>query len=216
MAELRSFFIGVVVAGVLLGLIAIALGAYSGDSSEPVAARLLGSPIATSTPRATPLPETTALPTLAATTQPSPTLDDAATTEPTEAPEEATNTPEPLPTPDPVAVYVATIQPIASDLAANIAYVIGQGSANPTGSTQAANTIKNLASRMAAALPPACLASAHGTLTQGANQAAAAADELIGALSASNAGLVQAALSAVGTAQGTLNTGAAAVANAPC
>ena len=154
MAELRSFFIGVVVAGALLGLIAVALGAFSGDSSEPVAARLLGSPAATSTPRSTPLPETTALPTLASTPQPSPTPDDAATTKATEAPEEPTNTPEPLPTADPVAVYVATIQPIASDLEANIAFVIGQGSANPSGSTQAASTIKNLASRMAAASPP--------------------------------------------------------------
>ena len=216
MAELRSFFIGVVVAGVLLGLVAIALGAFSGDSSDPIAARLLGSPVATSTPRVTPGPATTALPTLAPTTQPSATPDDAPTTEPTEPAAEPTNTPLPQPTADPVAVFVATIQPIAGDFDANIAFVIGQGSANPTGSTQAANTIKDLAARMAAASPPACLVSAHDTLTQGANQAAAAADQLIAALSTNNSGLVQAAISSFGTAQGTLNAGSAAVANAPC
>lgn len=213
MAELRSFLIGVVVAGVLLGIVAVALGAFSGDESEPVAARLLGSPVASPTPGVTPALDTTALPTLAPTTQPSPTPAEGPTEEPTEEP---TNTPEPEPTVDPVNLYLAIIQPIVGDMDVNIAYIIGQGSANPEGSTQAANTLKALASRLVAAAPPACLASAHDTLIQAANESNAAADQLIAALSSSNDTLVQAALSSMGTARNTLGSGAAAVSSAVC
>ncbi len=213
MAELRSFLIGVVVAGVLLGIVAIALGAFSSDDSDPVVARLLGSPVATATPRATPGLQSTALPTLAATTQPSPTPTEGVAPEPTEEP---TSTPEPQPTVNPIDLYLAIIQPIVGDLDTNIAYVIGQGSSNPAGSTQAANTIKDLAARMVAASPPACLSAAHDTITQGSAQAATAADQLLAALSASDDGLVQVALSAMGTAVSTLGSGAASVSSAPC
>jgi hypothetical protein len=214
-AELRSFLIGVVVAGVLLGIVAIALGAFSDDDGPRVAARLLTSPTAGATTQATSGPETTVIPTLAPTTQPSPTAEatEAPGAEPTAAP---TDTPEPEPTADPVNQYLAVIQPIVGDLDVNIEYVIGQGSANPSGSTQAANTILGLAGRMGAASPPACLSSANATLVQGANEAAAAANQLIAALSASDSGATQAALSAMGVARNTLGQGAAAVSSAAC
>ncbi len=213
MPELRSFLIGVVVGGVLLGIVAIALGAFSGDDYDPVVARLLGSPVATATPRVTPALHTTALPTLAPTTQPSPTQTDGTAPEPTKEP---TSTPEPQPTVDPIDLYLAIIQPIIGDLDANVAFLIGQGSSNPAGSTLAANTIKDLAARMASASPPACLSTAHGTLIQGSNQAVAAADQLLAALSASSGGLVQVALTAMATARSTLGSGTAAVSSAPC
>jgi hypothetical protein len=212
-AELRSFLIGVIVAGVLLGIVAVALGAFSGDDSPTTSARLLDGTEATPTPSAVPDVGTTALPTLAPTTQPSPTPAEEPSAEPTEEP---TDTPEPEPTTDPVDLYLAIVQPIVGDLDANIAYVIGQGSQNPSGSTQAANTIKDLAGRMNAASPPACLSSAHATLVQAANEASAAADQLIAALGASDSGLVQTALSAMDTARGTLGSGAAQVSSAEC
>jgi hypothetical protein len=212
-AELRSFLIGVVVAGVLLGIVAIALGAFSSDDGNRVAARLITTPAASATVRATQGPETTVLPTLAPTTQPSPTATEAAAVEPTAAP---TDTPAPQPTVDPVNAYLAVIQPIVGDLDANIEYLIGQGSANPSGSSQAANTVLGLAGRMQAASPPACLSAANATLVQGANEAAAAANQLLAALSASDAGATQTALSALGVARGTLGQGASAVSSAAC
>jgi len=212
-AELRSFLIGVVVAGVLLGIVAVALGAFSDEDSDPISARLLGSPVATSTPRVTPGPDTTALPTLAPTTQPSPTPTEGPEAEPTEEP---TATPEPEPTADPISVYVGLVSPYVSDLIAQIDYVVGQDSANPAGSTQSAGIIKERAAQLQNLSPPACLSSAHGTLSTGAGNAAAAADQLIAALAASNEGLVDAALSALSSARGTLGQGASEVSSAPC
>jgi hypothetical protein len=203
----------VVIAGVLLGIVAVALGAFSGDDSDPVAARLLGTPLATPTPRATPGLDTTALPTLAATTQPSPTVTEGPAAEPTEEP---TNTPEPEPTADPVSVYVGIASPYVSDLLAQIDYVVGQGSANPAGSTQSAGIIKERAAQLQNLAPPACLASAHGTLATGAGNAAAGADQLIAALSGGNDALVQAALSSLTSARDTLGQGAAEVSSASC
>jgi hypothetical protein len=212
-AELRSFVIGVVVAGVLLGIVALALGAFSSNDSDPVAARLLGSPVATATARVTPGPVTTVLPTLAPTTQPSPTATEGPAAEPTDAP---TNTPEPQPTTDPVSLYVGLVSPYVSDLTAQIDYLVGQGSANPTGSTQSAGIVKERAGQLQSLSPPACLASAHGTLSTGAGNASVAADQLITALSASNDGLVQAALSLLSSARGTISQGASEVSTAPC
>jgi len=212
-AELRSFVIGVVVAGVLLGLVAVALGAFSGDDSDPVAARLLGTPPASPTPRVTPGPDTTALPTLAPTTQPSPTATEGPEAEPTEEP---TNTPEPEPTADAVSVYVGVASPYVADLLAQIDYLVGQGSSNPTGSTQSAGIVKDRGAQLQNLSPPACLSSAHGTLSQGAGNASAAADQLIAALEASNDGLVQAALGNLSSARDTLAQGAAAVSSAAC
>lgn len=213
MAELRSFLIGVVVAGVLLGIVALALGAFSSNDSEPVAARLLGTPAATATARATPGPETTALPTLEATTQPSPTATEESDAEPTAEP---TNTPAPEPTIDPISAYVGIASPYVQDLLAQIDYLVGQGSANPTGSTQSAGIVKDRAAQLQNLSPPACLSSAHGTLSQGAANASAAADQLIAALSASSDALVQAALSGLTSARGTLAQGAAEVSSAVC
>ena len=215
MAELRSFLIGVIVAGVLLGAVAVALGAFGGDDSNPTTARLISSPVATSTAQTSPGPDTTALPTLAATTQPSPTA--GATEGPTAEPtEEATNTPEPEPTADAVSVYVGLASVYVSDLLAQIDYVVGQGSANPTGSTQSAGIIKEKASQMQSLSPPACLSSAHGTLSSGAGSASAGADQLIAALDSGNDSLVQAALSSLSSARATIAQGAAEVSSAPC
>jgi hypothetical protein len=213
LAELRSFVIGVVVAGALLGIVALALGAFGGDDSDPTSARLLGSPVPTSTAQITPGPDTTTLPTLAPTTQPSPTATEGPTTEPTE---EATSTPEPEPTTDPVSAYVGLASPYVSDLLAQIDYVAGQGSSNPTGSTQSAGIIKERAAQLQSLSPPACMSSAHGTLSSGASSASAGADQLIAALDAGNDSLVQAALDSLNSARGTLAQGAAEVSSAPC
>jgi hypothetical protein len=214
-AELRSFLIGVIVAGVLLGIVAVALGAFGGDDSDPTTARLISSPVATSTAQTSPGPDTTALPTLAATTQPSPTTaaTAGATTEPTAAP---TDTPAPEPTADPVSIYVAVVSPYVTDLLAQIDYVVGQGSANPSGSTQSAGIIKEKAAQVQNLSPPACLSSAHGTLSSGSGSASASADQLIAALDSGNDSLVQAALSGLSSARGTLAQGAAEVSSAPC
>jgi hypothetical protein len=181
-SEIRSFIIGVVVAGVLLGIVAIALGAFGGDDEDPATARLLTTPVATATSQSVPDIGTTALPTLAATTQPSPTAEPTEETapEPTEAP---TNTPEPEPTADPVSIYVALVSPYVNDLLAQIDYLVGQGSANPSGSTQSAQIVQSLAGSLQSLSPPACLSSAHGTLSTGAGNASAAAGQLIAGLS---------------------------------
>ena len=64
--------------------------------------------------------------------------------------------------------------------------------------------------------PPACLSSAHGTLSNGAGSASAGADQLIAALQANNPALVQTALASLGAARGTLAQGASEVNSAPC
>ena len=60
------------------------------------------------------------------------------------------------------------------------------------------------------------MSSAHDTLSQGASQASAAADQLIAALAVEDDGLVQIALTSIASAQDALNSGAAAVSAAPC
>jgi hypothetical protein len=213
-AELRSFLIGVVVAGVLLGIVALALGAFSGNDNNGAVARLLTTPAASPTVRSTQGPDTTVLPTLAPTTQPSPTATPTPeAAEPTVAP---TNTPAPQPTVDPVSAYVSLVSTYVGDLDAQIDYLAGQGNANPTGSTQSAGVVKDRAALLQNVSPPACLSAAQGTLAQGAGEASAAADQLIAALASSDAGGVQTALSALSVARGTLAQGAAAVSSAPC
>jgi hypothetical protein len=115
-----------------------------------------------------------------------------------------------------VSVYVGLASPYVADLLAQIDYLVGQGSANPTGSTQSAGIVKERAAQLQNLSPPACLSSAHGTLAQGAGNASAAADQLIAALSASNDSLVQSALANLSSARDTLAQGAAAVSSAPC
>lgn len=219
MAEIRSFLIGIVVAGVVLGIIALALGAFGGDSEGSPTAKLLpGSLTASPTVRATQRPATTALPTTAATRAASPTV--AATTATTPTPQSttsaATSTPKPQPTANPVTAYVNAASPAVSDLVAQIDYLVGQGTANPTGSTQAAGTVKSLAARLQGISAPACLSAGHATLTQGAGAASAAADQLIAALGASNNSAAQTALGNLSAAKTTLNQGAAAIQSASC
>ncbi len=210
MSEFRSFFIGILVAGVVLGLIALALGAFSGDDDSPTA-RLLGTPVASPTAQSTLSAGSTAIPTL-----PSPTQAAPQATSDIQPTAEATATSEPVPTPDPVTIYVATIQPIVFDMDANVTYLTGQGSANPSGSTLSAETVKGLALRMQSASPPACLTTAHNILVQGALAASVAADQLIAALDQGNASLVSAALAGLGAARTTLSQGSTAVSNSAC
>lgn len=211
MAELRSFLIGVVVAGVLLGIVALALGAFSGEGEEAPTARLLGSPAPSVTPRATEGPDIV-VPTVAPTEVPLPTQ----TPVPESPTPQPTPTPEPQPTADPVSLYLAVAQPAVADLDAQMGYVIGQGSQNPGGSIQSAQIIKDKAAQLQSASPPACLASAHDTLVQAAVAASAAADQLIAALNDSNDSLVQASLANMDGARATLGQGAAAVSSASC
>jgi hypothetical protein len=217
-AEIRSFIVGVVVAGVLLGIVAVALGAFSSEGEESPTARLLGTPPASPTVRATQRPATTALPTVAATRPVSPT---AAATSPATSPTAQataapTNTPAPQPTANPATAYANAVAVVVPDLGAQIDYIASAGSSNPSGSTQAANTVKSLAARILGLSAPACLSTAHGTLTQGANSANAAADQLIAALGANNQAAVSTAISNLNSAKATLGQGAAAVSAARC
>jgi hypothetical protein len=218
-AEIRSFLIGAVVAGIFLGIVAVALGAFDSESQATPTARLLGgTPPASPTPRPSGSTAVTPIPTTAPTRAPvSPTAaatnTQAAEPSPTSGP---TNTPVPQPTVNPIDAYVNSASPVVSDLVAQITYVAGQGSNNPAGSTQAANTIKALAARLQGISPPACLASAHGTLTQGASAASLGADQLLAALSSNNSAAVQTAISNLNAASGTLNQGANAIRNANC
>ena len=219
MAELRSFLIGIIVAGVVLGIIALALGAFGGDSEGAPTARVIGTPLASATAKATQRPVTTALPTTVATRLASPTVAATTpattpTTQPTAA--AATSTPKPQPTANPVTAYVNAASPVVTDLVAQIDYLVGQGTANPSGSTQAAATVKSLAARLQGIAAPACLSAGHGTLTQGAGSASSAADQLIAALGASNNAAAQTALGNLSAAKATLNQGAAAIQSATC
>jgi hypothetical protein len=217
-AEIRSFIIGIVAAGVLLGIVAIALGAFSSEGEEAPQARLLGTPPASATARATQRPATTALPTQAPTRQPSPAA--SATTPATSPTAQATAAPSattaPQPTANPATAYTSSASVIVTDLGAQLDYLIAAGSSNPTGSNQAAGTVKALAGRLQGLSAPACLSSAHGTLTQGAGAASTGADQLIAALSASNQSAVSAAITTLTSAKATLGQGAAAVSAANC
>jgi hypothetical protein len=217
-AEIRSFIVGVVVAGVLLGIVAVALGAFSSEGEESPTARLLGTPPASPTVRATQRPATTALPTVAATRPVSPT---AAATSPATSPTvqataAPTNTTAPQPTANPATAYTSAASVYVTDLGAQIDYVAGQGSANPDGSKASAAIIKEKAAAIVALNPPACLSNADATLTQGANAASAAADQLIAALGASNQAAVSTAISNLNSAKATLGQGASAVSAARC
>ena len=218
MAEIRSFVVGVVVAGVLLGIVAIALGAFSSEGKDSPTARLIGTPPASPTARATQRPATTALPTTAPTRQPSPTVSATApATSPTsQATAAATATTAPQPTANPATAYANSVSIAVPDLGAQIDFIASAGSSNPSGSTQAANTVKQLAARILGLSAPACLSTAHGTLAQGANAANAAADQLITALNASNQAAVSTAISNLNSAKTTLAQGAAAVSAASC
>jgi hypothetical protein len=219
MNEIRSFLIGIVVAGVVLGIIALALGAFGGDSEGAPTARVIGTLPASATARATQRPATTALPTTVATRPASPTV--AATTPATTPTAQATasaatSTPKPQPTQNPVTAYVNAASPVVTDLVAQIDYLVGQGTANPTGSTVAAGTVKSLAARLQGISAPACLSAGHATLTQGAGAAGSAADQLTAALGSSNDAAAQAALGNLSAAKTTLNQGAAAIQSATC
>lgn len=218
MAEIRSFIVGVVVAGVLLGIVAVALGAFSSEGEESPTARLLGTPPASPTVRATQRPATTALPTVAATRPVSPT---AAATSPATSPTAQataapTNTTAPQPTANPATAYANAVAVAVPDLGAQIDYIASTGSSNPSGSTQAANTVKSLAARILGLSAPACLSTAHATLTQGANSASSAADQVIAALGASNQAALSTAISNLNSAKATLGQGASAVSAARC
>jgi hypothetical protein len=217
-AEIRSFIVGVVVAGVLLGIVAVALGAFSSEGEESPTARLLGTPPASPTVRATQRPATTALPTVAATRPVSPT---AAATSPATSPTAQataapTNTTAPQPTANPATAYANAVAVAVPDLGAQIDYIASTGSSNPSGSTQAANTVKSLAARILGLSAPACLSTAHATLTQGANSASSAADQVIAALGASNQAALSTAISNLNSAKATLGQGASAVSAARC
>ncbi len=218
MAEIRSFIVGIVVAGVLLGIVAIALGAFSSEGEESPTARLLGTPPASPTARATQRPATTALPTTAPTRQPSPTVSatNPATSPTSQATAAASATPAPQPTANPVTAYVSAASIIVTDLGAQLDFLIGAGSSNPSGSTQAAGTVKSLADRLQGLSAPACLSSAQSTLSQGAGTANTGADQLIAALGSSNQAAVSAAITTLSNAKATLGQGAAAVSAARC
>ncbi len=206
-------------AGVLLGIVAIALGAFSGEGEDPPTARVLGPLTPSPTARATTRPSTTVQPTTVATrppTSPTAAVTAPATGTAASPTAEPSNTPVPQPTQNPAAAYIGAASVAVTDLGAQIDYLVASGSSNPAGSNQAAATVKALAGRLQALSAPACLAQGHATLTQGAAAANAGADQLVAALSAGNQGGVNAALNTLTGAKGTLGQGAAAISSAAC
>jgi hypothetical protein len=219
-AELRSFIIGVTIAGLFLLVGGLAFGLFGDDTSGSPSVRLLGTPPATRTPppattrdpsELTPVPpsatsETATTGTQAAGNTPSaiqtatPTLEVAPTAdvEPTEAP----------PVVDPVDDYIAAANQYAPALLAQIEYLLGNASAPNITATdwrtftlESAQNIQALAGALAGIAAPGCVSGAHGSLVAAANEASAAAGQVAAGVNANDAAAVGAATGPLGAAQ---------------
>ena len=227
MAELRSFIIGVTIAGAVLLVAGLAFGLFGGDSGSP-SVRLLGTPPPTRTPppaatrnpnEFTPIPPTATsqapvgqeTPGTGETPNPiqtaTPTLEVAPTAVATAAPQV-----------NPVQVYVDTANQYTPGLVAQIEYLIGNVSAPNIGSSdwrnftvKSAQNIQALAGGLAGISTPACVASAHGQLVASANQASSAAGQVIAAVNANDAGAASATAGALGASRDAINSAVGAV-----
>jgi hypothetical protein len=222
-AELRSFLVGVVIAGVVLLLAGIAFGLFGGDSNGSPSVRLLGTPPATRTPAPpatrnpsefTPVvPVDTVAPagggtpaagqTPAGGETPNPIQTATATLE--VAPTAAATT---APAVNEVQVYVDTANQYTPALVAQLTYLAGNASAPNLASTdwvnftlESAQSVQTLASAVAGISAPACLSSPHSALVAAANQASGAAGQVIAAVTATDANGVSASAGAVTSAR---------------
>lgn len=238
MAELRSFVIGVAIAAGILGIAAVAFGAFGGDDDGSPGIVLLGSPAASDTQAPAPTrepsepdgestqpPSLEETPTPEAEQEPEPEQEPDPETEPTVAPTEVSE-PEPEPTVEPVsdfASYAASASPLTESLVGQLVYLAGNASApaidNPDWNAftlQAAQAVTSLAGSINALQPPPCAAGAHGTLAASAGQASQAASNLIAAVNAGDAAGVSATAGALAAANQAVSDGVAAVNAAAC
>jgi hypothetical protein len=208
-AELRSFIIGVTIAAVVLGIAAVAFGAFDGGDGGSPSVTVLGtatpartavasptrsgtSPAGTTgTPALTQAPVNTVAPTATRTQVPIATATATRVAQPTTPPA----------TPTPAGTSVALYKQRLSDLSAQTNYALGQAnSPNPDdagwkqNSIAAAQNIQALASAINSAPPPSCAAGVHSTVSSGATQASSGAGLLIsGAYSGDSTQISQAA-----------------------
>ena len=230
MAELRSFVLGVVLAGVVLGFAAVVFGAFGEGSSKTPSVVLLTTPTpAETTPASATGVSAANTPVAPQNTQPpapSPTSPPPAT--PTPAP---TNTAPPQPTVAPTAtpsvspsqVYVVGAAPVVNGLVSQVSYLIERANAPALEDStwqqftnQAAQNVQTLAAQANSLSAPACLASAHATLVQGANAANAAANQLLAAAAAGNETQVTQAGGALSAANATIGQASSAIQSASC
>jgi hypothetical protein len=227
-AELRSFIIGVTIAGIVLLVAGLAFGLFGDDSSGSPSVRLLGTPPATRTPppaatrdpsQITPVAtvetpvvvpggETTVAGTVPAGETPGGIATATATLEvaPTEAP---TATPEV----NTVQVYIDEANAYTPGLVAQLDYLIGRTGSPDVGNEGwrndvlvSAQDIQTRASVLAGIAAPGCVAGAHGTLVAAANQASSAAGAAASAASAQDAGAASAASGSLGDARSAVNS----------
>jgi hypothetical protein len=214
-AELRSFIVGVTIAGALLLAGGLAFGLFDGDSSGSPSVTHLVTPPPTRTPEPpatrnpsefTPVP-TSQLPVVASpnsgnvpnpTPTATPTLEVAPTAVPTATP----------PSIDPVVEYVDTANQYTRDLFAQIEYLIGNASAPNLDAEdwrsftlESTQSVMSLAGGLAVLPAPACVSGAHETLAGAANQAVAAASQLAAAVDGDDEPGVSAAGAALSTAR---------------
>ena len=233
MAELRSFIIGVTIAGLVLLVAGLAFGLFSDDSSGSPSVRLLGTPPATRTPA----PAATRDPSEFTPVAPTATSEAPAETPGAETPatgetpggiQTATPTLEVAPTaeatPEPevntVAVYVDTANQYTPGLVGQIDYLIGNVNAPNITSEEwrnftldSAQTVQGLAAALAGVAAPACASDAHGTLVAAANQASVSAGQVIAAVNAINASAATAASGGLGAARDAINGAVVNVSN---
>jgi len=229
-AELRSFIIGVTVAGAVLLIGGLAFGLFGDDTSGSPSVRLLGTPPATRTPAPaatrdpsefTPVPPTSTSGVPAGGTPgagetpggiqtATPTLEVAPTVEATEVP----------PVVNPVSEYVASANQYAPPLLAQVEYLIGNANAPAIASQdwrtftlESAQNIQALAGALAGLAAPGCVSGAHGTLVAAANQASAAAGQVIAGVNANDAAAVSAAAGGLGASRDLVGAAVTEVSN---
>jgi hypothetical protein len=239
-AELRSFIIGVTIAGILLLIAGLAFGLFSEDSSGSPSVRLLGTPPATRTPppavtrdpsQITPIPptETSVVPagetpdagTPIVETPPAgetpggiatatPTLEVAPTAVATSTPEVNT-----------VTVYVDSANQYTPALVGQIDYLLGNiNSPNITSAEwrnftiESAQAIQGYAAALGGLAAPGCVANAHGALVSAANQASASAGAVISAVNSINASAATAQSGALASARSGVDSAVASISSA--
>ena len=239
MAELRSFIIGVTIAGALLLFAGLAFGLFGSDSSGSPSVRLLGTPPATRTPApgatrspseftavvptetpAVPAGETPTVPagetpatgeTPSAIQTATPTLEVA----PTEA---ATAAPTATPQVNETGAYIDSANQYTPALVAQVEYLISNVNAPSVNdpswqafTLESAQNIQGLAAGLAGISAPACVSAAHGSLVAAANQASASAGGVIAAVQAGDAGAASAAGGGLVAARDAINGAVATV-----
>jgi hypothetical protein len=239
MAELRSFIIGVTIAGIVLVFAGLVFGVFGSSGGNSPSVRLLGTPPATRTPAPattrSPSEFTPVVPTAISQLPPAETPGEGTPAAETPLPGVPTS-PLQSPTPTPtlevaptaaptatpqtneVTVYVDSANQYTPSLVAQIEYLIGNTSAPAVGdpswksfTLESAQYVQGLAGSLASIPAPACVASAHGGLVAAANQASAAASQVAAAVNADNPGAVTSAGAGLAGARDAINSAVADV-----